>query len=281
MTHAQRFMEQFESTWGDPARFPGIYEPEAIIRTPVLRQPVVARELAEFVRRTKTLLPDARLCVQRWAADGDAVFLEWQITATLGGEPLEWKGMSRFTLNGALATEEAVYFDTLPLWERLDPGMRRPGLLDEPPAEPVESEAENLAVVNRYYDDVWNQGRLVVLDEVVSRDLVGHEASLGDFGFARLQDLVVEFRRGFPDFHVTAEDVVARGDRVALRFRSEGTFRGEFMGIAPTGIRIVTVGLVMYRLRARKIVEIWMGWDPDSLRRQVGMGLDAAAHAAP
>src|SRR3989442_15209769 len=97
MTDAERFVQQFVTTWGDPTRFPDIYEPEAIIRSPVVRRRVVAGELAEFVARTKALLPHARLHVERWAAGGDFVLIEWRIGATLAGEPLEWAGMSRFT----------------------------------------------------------------------------------------------------------------------------------------------------------------------------------------
>jgi hypothetical protein len=38
--------------------------------------------------------------------------------------------VSRYTLDDGLAIAEAVHFDSLPLWERLDPSMKRPGLLD-------------------------------------------------------------------------------------------------------------------------------------------------------
>ena len=275
MTDAESFVQQFVTTWGDPTQFPGIYEPEAIITSPVVRRRVVAGELAEFVDRTKALLPDARLHVERWAAGGDFVLIEWRIGATLAGEPLEWAGMSRFTLRGSRAVEEAVHFDTLPLWERLDPTMRRPGLLETPLRGTSEVISENVAVLNRYYDEVWNRGELAVLDEVVSLELVGHDPAIGDFGFDQLKQLVLMFRRGFPDFQVTAEDVVAQADRVALRFRSEGTFRVEFMGMAPTGERVSYTGLVMYRFARCQVVEIWMGWDPASLVRRIGGDLEA------
>ena len=245
------------------------------LKTNLVRRRVVAGELAEFVDRTKALLPDARLHVERWAAGGDFVLIEWRIGATLAGEPLEWAGMSRFTLRGSRAVEEAVHFDTLPLWERLDPTMRRPGLLETPLEGTSEVISENVAVLNRYYDEVWNRGELAVLDEVVSLELVGHDPAIGDFGFEQLKQLVLMFRRGFPDFQVTAEDVVAQADRVALRFRSEGTFRVEFMGMAPTGERVSYTGLVMYRFARCQVVEIWMGWDPASLVRRIGGDLEA------
>ena len=61
------------------------------------------------------------------------LFIEWAISATLAGQPIGWKGVSRYVLRGLKAIDEAVYFDSLPLWERLDPSMSRPGLLDVGP----------------------------------------------------------------------------------------------------------------------------------------------------
>jgi predicted ester cyclase len=133
--------------------------------------------------------------------------------------------------------------------------------------------SENAVVLNRYYDEVWNGGDLAVLDEVVGRELVGHDPAVGDFGFEQLQQLARAFRVAFPDLRVAAEDVVAERDRIALRFRSEGTFRGELMGAAPTGGRVSWAGLVMYRFTDHRIVEIWMGWDPASLLHQIGAEL--------
>lgn len=275
MTDAERFVQEFVATWGDPTRFPDIYEPGAIIESPAVRRRIVAGELAAFIERTKALLPDARQHVERWAARDDFVLIEWRIVATLAGEPIEWAGMSRFTLRGSRAVEEIVHFDTLPLWERLDPSMRRPGLLETAHGVTSAVASENVVVLNRYYDEVWNGGDLSVLDEVVSHELVAHDPAIGDFGFEQLKELARTFRVGFPDFRVTTEDVVAQGDGIALRFRSEGTFAGPFMGAAPTGVRVSYVGLVMYRFARCRIVEIWMGWDPASLLRQVGAQLGA------
>lgn len=108
---------------------------------------------------------------------------------------------------------------------------------------------------------MWNRGRLAVLDALVRRDLVAHDPSVGVFGFEQLAQFVARFRSAFPDFAVAGEDWVAQGNRVALRFRSTGTFLGEFMGLRPSGRRIEWGGLVMYRLSGGKIAELWVEWD--------------------
>jgi steroid delta-isomerase-like uncharacterized protein len=137
--------------------------------------------------------------------------------------------------------------------------------------------AANVARVRRYYDEVWNRGDLDVLPEVVGREVVGHDPGAGDFDFARLREFVRTFRAAFPDFETHAERLVAQGDTVALRFRSEGTFRHPFMDLPPTGRRFCNRGLVMYRFESGRIAEIWVEWDHRRFLQELGAGSDAAA----
>ena len=63
-------------------------------------------------------------------------------------------------------------------------------------------------------------------------------------------------RGAFPDYRFDVEDVVAEGDRVAVRVRVSGTHRGEMMGLPPTGKRIATSGIELFRFEDRT-----GGWD--------------------
>ena len=58
------------------------------------------------------------------------MFVEWECKATVGGRPIEWRGIDKFTLAGSKIAEEVVYSDTLPLWAALDPTMERGALVD-------------------------------------------------------------------------------------------------------------------------------------------------------
>ena len=269
-SQAEKFLERFQERWGSPEPFAALYHPEAVIRSPVFSQPARGSDVADAVARTRSLLPDIRLDVRDWVARGDVLFIEWKIAATFGGEPIGWAGMSRFTLRDGRAIEELVCFDTLPLWARVDPSMSRPGLL-EAGQSAVSPESHHVATLTRYYEQVWNRGDIDLLDEVVSRDLVGHDVAIGDFGFEQLGEIVRMFRSSFPDFQVHPADVLARDDRIALRFRSEGTFTREFMGCPPTGARLSITGLVMYRFGGGKIAEIWVEWDHHRFWREIGV----------
>lgn len=74
----------------------------------------------------------------------------------------------------------------------------------------------------------------------------------------------------FPDGRWTIEDQVAEGDKVVTRFSFTGTHQGEFMGIAPTGKRVTTSGMVIDRIVEGKIVEEREEWDALGMMQQLG-----------
>ena len=64
-----------------------------------------------------------------------------------------------------------------------------------------------------------------------------------------------------PDLQYTVEDVIVEGDRAVLFWTCISTHTRELWGIAPTGKRRKSSGIVVYRVEGGKIVE-WNGiWD--------------------
>jgi predicted ester cyclase len=118
-------------------------------------------------------------------------------------------------------------------------------------------EAENGAVFRRFYEVVWNEGDLLVADELLGEDFVNH--AVGDAP-APDRELykrgVVETRIAYPDWALVVEDLVAEGDRVTAHWRARGTHTGELEGIAPTGKRDEFVGTAVVRVVGGKIVEL-------------------------
>src|SRR5436190_10731738 len=80
--------------------------------------------------------------------------------------------------------------------------------------------------------DIFNQGDLAAIDELVGPDYVGAQGGKGPEGF---KAVVVGLRTSFPDLHYTINDVLAEGDQVAVRWRWTGTYRAPFRGFAATG----------------------------------------------
>lgn len=86
---------------------------------------------------------------------------------------------------------------------------------------------------------------------------------------AHLVEHILASEAAFPSYELTAEDIVAERDTVALRGTFRGVHQGEFAGIPATG-RPVTAGLmIFYRIDSDRIVEHWMQFDGASLMAQL------------
>src|SRR5215469_5743106 len=98
------------------------------------------------------------------------------------------------------------------------------------------SEEENKAHYRRTFEEVFNQGNLALVDELVAPDYLNHEVppDMKSRGPDSTRQVVRMLRTAFPDLHVTIEDLVAEGDTVAGRVTMRGTHLGPFQGRAPT-----------------------------------------------
>ena len=76
--------------------------------------------------------------------------------------------------------------------------------------------------------------------------------------------------KAFPDIHHRILDIVAEGDKVAVRFNITGTHKGVFQGISPTGKEISIDGTDFLTIVDGKIVEEWLNSDMMGLMRQIG-----------
>jgi steroid delta-isomerase-like uncharacterized protein len=128
-------------------------------------------------------------------------------------------------------------------------------------------------LARRYFEDVWNQGKVEVLDELLAPDYINHTPSTGrpQAGPAGLKPIVLAIRRAFPDLHFTIEDVVVTADRVAIRTTMTGTHQGDFFGVPPTGRKIEVMQIQIERIKDGRIVEHWRVTDELSLMRQLGV----------
>ncbi len=130
---------------------------------------------------------------------------------------------------------------------------------------------ENIANVRRLNDEVWNKGNLAVVDELVTPDYVFHGPETEIKGPEGLKQYIAAMRTAFPDLHMTIEDMVAEGDMVAARYTARGTFKGEFMGIAPTGKQMTLPNTAFARFKGGKQVEVWPYMDTLAWYKQLGV----------
>lgn len=128
------------------------------------------------------------------------------------------------------------------------------------------------AIYQRMVDDVVNQGKFDVVDELFSPEYVDHAAPPGaPAGLEGVKAIFGMFRGAFPDVKFTIDEMVAEGDIVATRVHGEGTQNGPFMGVPPSGKHAVWRSVGFFRVKDGKIVEHWGIPDLFGLMIQLGI----------
>lgn len=138
---------------------------------------------------------------------------------------------------------------------------------------------ENKATARRWIEEIWNQGSMAAIDEIVAAEYVQHIPPLADQqGIDALKQFLVALRAAFPDGRYTEDDLIEEGDKVLQRWTFRGTHMGEFMGVAATGSPTEITGTTMLRIAQGKVAEFWGQWDSLGWMQRVGAVTTALIH---
>jgi steroid delta-isomerase-like uncharacterized protein len=131
----------------------------------------------------------------------------------------------------------------------------------------------NKAIVSRYIEQVWNNGRLEQIDNCFVEEIAGHTLPQipGLNGRDTLKAVIGGARESLPDIQLTLLDVIGAGDKVVTRWEMIATHQHEFMGVPATGKQLTQSGAAIYRLTDGKIVELWNFPDNLGLMQQLGI----------
>jgi steroid delta-isomerase-like uncharacterized protein len=128
---------------------------------------------------------------------------------------------------------------------------------------------DNKALVRRFYEEGVHNPAL--FDELLAPTYVLHlPGSPPISGIEQAKQLMVAYTSAFPDLQLTTEDMVAEGDKVAIRNTWRGTHQGTFQGIPPTGKYVTFTGSDFFRFVGGKIAEQWADLDALGLMQQLG-----------
>ena len=109
---------------------------------------------------------------------------------------------------------------------------------------------------------VWSDGQYDAIERLVAPRYVIH-SDPGDawdgqtLNRAQYQERVEYSRRAFPDLRFTPLELVAAGDRVAVRWQAEGTQSGDLRGVPATGKRLRFAGQAIYELVDGQVAGHW------------------------
>ncbi|MGB8009694.1 MAG: ester cyclase [Terriglobales bacterium] len=134
---------------------------------------------------------------------------------------------------------------------------------------------KNKAVARRVFDEIFNQGRFEVADEIYARNFVNHVIHR-DAGLKEDQDAARGWKLAFPDLKIAVLKEIAEGDLVTVLYSITGTNTGEGNGLPATGKKIEGRGITIWRIENGKITEEWSEFDQLGMMKELGLLPDSA-----
>src|SRR5215212_7001461 len=133
-------------------------------------------------------------------------------------------------------------------------------------------EQENKQVVRQFFElldrhDTESMGQLLVSSTNYSFHIGGMPSPVD---WNEHKRLLAGVNNAFPDLHHEIIDMVAEGDKVAIRLSVTGTHNGKFEGIPPTGKKLSLDEMGFITLINGKISEGWISADTMRLIQQIG-----------
>ena len=129
------------------------------------------------------------------------------------------------------------------------------------------SEANKL-LLKRWFEQVWNQKSEAAIDEMFSQQGKSHgfpDADTVLIGPEAFKAVHRTFCGAFPDLHIDLEDILAEGDRVAVRWRVSATHLGDHLGFPATGKKTTLDGSSFLIAKGNQVIEGWNQMDVQAM----------------
>jgi len=133
--------------------------------------------------------------------------------------------------------------------------------------------AENTRLVQRAFDSMsaGPDQFLAEHNEIYRDDLVAHFPGMPPVTIEMHRQFGLSTYEAFPDLVRPVEDIVATEDKAVVRWSSEGTHLGPYFGAPPTGQRLATSGITIFRIEDGMVVEEWIQSDMLGLLQKTGV----------
>jgi len=139
------------------------------------------------------------------------------------------------------------------------------------------------ATVRRFVQEVLNNGKLEIVDQLFTDDYVANDPVSPSRGRDGFRDVIRKYRTAFPDMRCEIQEMFSAGDRVVARLKYTGTHRNTLEGIPPTGRHVAVTEILIAQFAGDRIRETFANWDALGLMQQLGVvtlpGKAAAAGA--
>ena len=109
---------------------------------------------------------------------------------------------------------------------------------------------EQNTILHRWLEEVWNNGRAELIDEMIAPNAIAHglEDPNGNEvrGPEEFKKFHYSFRSAFPDIHISIEETVSEGDLVVGYCKLTATHTGTGFGMESTGKPVAPEGMLMF-----------------------------------
>lgn len=130
----------------------------------------------------------------------------------------------------------------------------------------------NKARISEFLAKVLSAGDIPATGEYFHDDMVEEVPFPGQGpGLDGLKETLTALRTAFPDMRWRVEEQIAEDSRVLTRFVWEGTQRGAFLGIPPTGRAVSVWGMVIDHFQGSKVKSTRIIMDTMGLLQQLGV----------
>lgn len=129
-------------------------------------------------------------------------------------------------------------------------------------------ETVNKEIIRDLYENILNNRKLELLNDVISPDYKGIEGGMGVTGFTNTVLSVIE---GFPDIRWTIDNMISAEDKVIVRWHWHGTNSAPFRGLPASNKEITDNAIVIYQLVDGKIINSWLQGDRLGVLLQMGI----------
>jgi steroid delta-isomerase-like uncharacterized protein len=133
----------------------------------------------------------------------------------------------------------------------------------------------NKAIVRRYYEEVFNQRKIDVIDELMGDKFINNDPTpAAARNKESAKQFILKITEAFPDHHHEIVDLIAEDDKVVMRCILTGTHQREFIGLPgfpPTGKSVRQQQIHILRVHNSKITEHWVVRDDLAMIMQLGV----------
>lgn len=127
---------------------------------------------------------------------------------------------------------------------------------------------EGRNLVYKYLQGKFGILDISIFDEILATDYKEHQPSVTR-GATEAKEFAIKLKDAFPNQSFSVEDEVIKDNKVVFRYKWHAVQTGRFADWAATNKDITTQGIIIVRISANRVAELWEEWDFAGFLRQI------------